>query len=291
MYLHIRNVGMDEFFKHSDYRKVILHELTVRTRRNPRYSQSAFARDIGIASNRLSEILSGKQGLSRRSAISVAQRLELAVPEQEFFCDLVDSEHARSASLRQSARHQVLSKQKSLLRTKTGSARKGASVAPLPAKLVMSWYHLTIVEFVRISKRLETAEWYCRKLDISATAAKIALQELVDHKLISIDVNSGLYLAAHNSSTVDIPAKEIKVFHEQMIAIAVKSLYSTGVDEREFNSMILPMRREHLHKFKMQLRVLVNEFADAADAETDPDLICGFSSQMFPIATIETNKA
>lgn len=281
---------MEEFFKHSDYRKVILHELTLRTRRNPRYSQSAFARDIGIPSNRLSEILGGKQGLSRRSAIKVAERLELAAPEQEFFCDLVDSEHARSGAQRQNARTQVLKKQNTYLVSRSDKRKTLSDIPVLPAKLIMSWYHLTIVEFVRITRRIESVDWYSKKLDISATAVKLALQELLGHDLITFDEKSGQYSASHNSSTVDIPAKEIKAFHEQMTLLAVKALYSAGVDEREFNSMILPMRQEQFSKFKLQLRALVNEFADAADAEKEPDLICGFSSQMFQIGKLDNRN-
>jgi hypothetical protein len=160
----------------------------------------------------------------------------------------------------------------------------------LPAKLILSWYHLTIVEFVRISRRLESAEWYSKKLDISATAVRLALQELLGHDLISFDPVSRDYSASHNDSTVDIPAKEIKAFHEQMAALAVKALYSSSVQDREFNSVILPMRKEEFSKFKLQLRALVNDFADAADAEKNPDLICGFSSQMFQIATLDLEK-
>jgi uncharacterized protein (TIGR02147 family) len=281
---------METFYQHSDYRKVILQELTARTRRNPRYSQSAFARDIGIASNRLSEILGRKQGLSRRSAIKVAERLELSEPEQEYFCDLVDAEHARSSAQRQSARLQVVSKQKNLSVPKSHRSKSKSVPLPiLPPKLVMSWYHLTIVEFVRVSRKMAAAEWYSKKLDISLTAAKIALQELKDHKLVSYDTKAECWAATNHASTVDIPAKEIKAFHEQMVALAIKSLFSSVVEEREFNSMILPMSQDKFSQFKLKLRALVNEFADEADAITDPDLICGFSSQLFQIAKFDAD--
>jgi uncharacterized protein (TIGR02147 family) len=281
---------MENFYQHADYRKVILHELTTRTRRNPRYSQSAFARDIGIASNRLSEILGRKQGLSRRSAIKVAERLELSETEREYFCDLVDAEHARSAAQRQSARLQVVSKQKNLSGSKNDKSKsKHVSLPILPPKLVMSWYHLTIVEFVRVSKKLSAAEWYSQKLDISLSAAKIALQELKDHNLVSYDSHAECWNATNHASTVDIPAKEIKAFHEQMVALAIKSLFNSGVEEREFNSMILPMRQDKFSQFKLKLRALVNEFADEADGIADPDLICGFSSQLFQIAKLDAD--
>src|SRR2546430_13739191 len=52
----------------TDYRRVLRKELESRCRTSPRYSLRAFARDLKISPSRLSEILSGKQGLSRAAA-------------------------------------------------------------------------------------------------------------------------------------------------------------------------------------------------------------------------------
>ena len=53
---------------HEDYRDILREELAARTETNPQYSLRAFARDLGIGSARLSEVLNGNTGLSRPAA-------------------------------------------------------------------------------------------------------------------------------------------------------------------------------------------------------------------------------
>lgn len=86
-----------------DYKTFILAEFKRRVEKNSSYSQNAFARDLGISPSRLSEILRGKQGLSLRWAITIAENLHLSKEESEHFCNLVMSKHARSRMQREAA--------------------------------------------------------------------------------------------------------------------------------------------------------------------------------------------
>lgn len=63
-------------------------EYTLRRTRNPSYSLRAFARDIGIGSGRLSELLSGKRRFTPRSIERISRALKLS---QEEFEDLVEA--------------------------------------------------------------------------------------------------------------------------------------------------------------------------------------------------------
>lgn len=78
-----------------DYRDILLAELKDRIARNPRYSQNAFARDLGISPSLLCDILQGKKGLSRDSANRIGLRLGMSELDRERFCNLVESRHAR----------------------------------------------------------------------------------------------------------------------------------------------------------------------------------------------------
>lgn len=90
-----------------DYRIILRSELAERCKHNPNYSLRAFARDLGIAPSRVSEILSGKQGLSRKAALSIAERLGLSTEEAEAFADLVDCRHCRTLDGRERARRRL----------------------------------------------------------------------------------------------------------------------------------------------------------------------------------------
>src|SRR4051794_24183987 len=87
-----------------DYRKFLRLELKSRKQHNLAYSQRAFARDLGIAAHRLSEILQGKQGLSAASGAKIADRLGLSSDEKSYFLDLIRLRHARSNSEKEEAK-------------------------------------------------------------------------------------------------------------------------------------------------------------------------------------------
>lgn len=85
------------------YREILKEELVRRQTRNPGYSQRAFARDLGIRSNRLSEILRGKQGISPQLAVTVAERLTSSEAYRSLFLYSVMSEHSRTEVERERA--------------------------------------------------------------------------------------------------------------------------------------------------------------------------------------------
>src|SRR3954468_13014795 len=67
-------------------------ELARRMKSNPRYSQRAFARQLGLSAGELSEILRGKRSLSLRSALRVASSLGLSPSETRHLITLAQLE-------------------------------------------------------------------------------------------------------------------------------------------------------------------------------------------------------
>src|SRR4051812_22994437 len=90
-----------------DYRQFLKREFGTRSRAQEKYSLRSFARDLGLAPSRLSEILNHKQGLSFDLAQRVGEKLGLNDRELELFCHLVESEHARSQVKRELAKTRV----------------------------------------------------------------------------------------------------------------------------------------------------------------------------------------
>ena len=74
---------------------------------NSDYTLKAFAEDLGLSYEQLWSTLNRKRGLSEKAAKQVAHRLKLTHGEARFFCDLVESEHARSRLKRELAAERV----------------------------------------------------------------------------------------------------------------------------------------------------------------------------------------
>lgn len=89
---------------YTDYRAFLRDELSRRQARNARYSLRSFARDLGLAPPRLSDILRGRYGLSGAAAAELAARLRMSEEESFHFRDLAEAEHGRSRLARENAR-------------------------------------------------------------------------------------------------------------------------------------------------------------------------------------------
>lgn len=79
-------------FESSSYQHFLRDELLSRIRLNPRYSQRAFARDLGVSAGELSEAMRGKRSMSRRSLLSIAGSLGLNETETRHLFHLANQE-------------------------------------------------------------------------------------------------------------------------------------------------------------------------------------------------------
>ena len=99
-----REIEREKPIKICDYppvhRKILNDELGRRTRKNHKYSIRAFARDLGIHSGYLTQILNGKKRLTIHSAVRVAKRLEVDSNTLTKFFESIVAEYVANASKR-----------------------------------------------------------------------------------------------------------------------------------------------------------------------------------------------
>jgi len=241
-----------------DYREILRDELTSRCKLNPRYSLRAFARDLEISPSRLSEILGGKQGLSRPAATKIAAKLGYSEAEQHVFCDLVDSVHARSKTSKEVAKEKVeryLTDFDHLkLRNET-------------FHLISDWYYLPIWELIGIDGFQSHPKWMSRRLGITEVEVVVALERLERFGFIARHEGQYVRVEERLSAPGGIPSEAIRKFHHEMILRAARSVFMQSMDKREINSIVLaidstrlPLARKLIQDFwrdfctKMDLR-------------------------------------
>ena len=66
-------------------------EFLKRCQKNPRYSQSAFARDLGLSRGELNELLSGKRKLSHKNLSKISQKIGLTSFEHNHLLNSLDT--------------------------------------------------------------------------------------------------------------------------------------------------------------------------------------------------------
>ena len=257
---------MQQEFQSNDYKTILKEELASRCRQNPRYSLRAFARDLKLAPSRLSEILSGKQGLSREAAIKVAQLLGYGQGELERFCDLVESLHARSRRDRETARIRLKKHQ-----VPTERVQMQADAF----KAISDWYHFAILELTLVDGFRSDAKWIGKMLGVSEFEVQLALERLTRLGLIAWKGTKLVPTNAEDEVTGDVPSDSIKNFHAQIMVKARDALYLQAIDEREFRAEIIAIQRDDLADAKKAIRDFQHRFCKKlAEAEVKDALYC-----------------
>jgi uncharacterized protein (TIGR02147 family) len=228
--------------REKNYRSLLREELEVRCERNPRYSLRAFARDLGITSSRLSEVLTGRYGLSRQAAQAIAEKLGWNESESVIFCDLVDSEHARTKKAKAEAKS----------RLESGSEYQQLTLDSF--QVISDWYHYAILELTLVHDFKSDPKWIARRLGISDHIVNAAIDRLKRLDLL-IEKNGRLCATSgFTASPSGIPSDALKKFHRQLLEKAVSSIHLQTVDERDISHVVLAVDRSQVKEAQEEIK-------------------------------------
>jgi uncharacterized protein (TIGR02147 family) len=265
---------MQQDLPQSDYKVILKEELAQRCRTNPRYSLRAFARDLKLAPSRLSEILSGKQGLSRPAAERIARALGYPPGEIERFCDLVEAMHARSKKNRDSAKLRL---------KKLEMPSEAVHVQHDTFRVIGDWYHFAILELTNCDDFRSDAKWIARRLGISEFEVQLALDRLTRLNLISlkggkiqVNYSQGLHYS-------DAPSETVHAFYNQLMSKAREALVMRSHLEREFGADIIAIDKSRLPELRKAVQEIRNKFCKTVEDGGAKDGLYCFSVQFFEL--------
>lgn len=250
----------------SDFKQILKEELAARCRQNPRYSLRAFARDLELSPSRLSEILSGKQGLSRAAAERVATALGYSATERERFCDLIEAQHARSRKDREEAK----------VRLKKHDVPSPEYQLQLEAfKAIADWYHFAILELLNLDGVKHEPRWIARRLCITEFEVQLALDRL--QRLGLIARKSGRIKLTHDTGYVhgDVPSDSVNTFLTQIQQKAIDALRFQPIAKRESRARIVAVDTSKVAEAKKALREFENKFCKRlSESDVKDGLYC-----------------
>lgn len=258
-----------------DFKTLLKRKLEQRMTRNSRYSLRAFAKDMQIAPALMSDILNGKRGLSRTSATHLANRLGLTVTETEIFCDLVESQHARSKAIRQQASLRL--KEKSA----QGIVLNFLTLDQEKFNLISDWYHLAILELMKTSDFQHDPNWIAKRLDLSIHQVKQAFERMKN--LGVIREHKGQYLpTSQNIQTPDgVSSQALRLHHEQFLKKATDALYTQNLEERDFRGLTIKCKKSDVPKVREKLKQFLIDLDVELSVEPDGDEVYQLSTQFF----------
>ena len=258
----------------TDYRLILKEELATRCRQNARYSLRAFARDLSLAPSRLSEVLNGKQGLSRKAAIAIAEALGYVGSEKDRFCDLVEAAHARSKKDREAARIR--------LRKYTHDSEM-AQLKVDYFRAISDWYHLGILELLQFNDFSDDPKWIAKQLGISEIEVRLAVDRLERLELVKRETGKLVPAQGHGKIPSDIPSDGIKKFHTQILEKAKRALYTQSVEQREYGTVVFAVDKTKLKEAKQEIRDFQHKFCKQMGEGSKKDGLYALSFQFFDL--------
>lgn len=255
-----------------DYRSLLKEHYASRTAKNARYSMRAFARDLGVSSARLSEVLNHNDAFSRKAAERIALRLGLSKQEQEFFCTLVDSENGRSSRIREIA----------IKKLQKLDVAKDDRLKLDVFELIADWHHFAILELTELPQFESSEKWIAKKLSITEAEAGVAVERLVRLNLLSKKASRWSAIDSQTYAQSGIPSAAVRRYHRQVLQKASDAIEFQNVDEREYISAVMSISSKQIPLAKKKLNEFQREFCSAMHCEANKkDDVYFFSMQFF----------
>jgi uncharacterized protein (TIGR02147 family) len=263
------------------YRDYIEQEFAARTHRNPHYSLRAFARDLGVLPSKLSEILRHKCGLSGETAKAIAPLLRLDALETEYFIASAEAEHARSE------------KRKALAaaRLEELSAVLGYSEIDLEHfKIISDWIHFAILELTDVRSFQSSERWIARRLGVGVAEVKDALKRLKDLGYL-VEGSDGCLrqTAADLATPQQVPSREKRKYHAQIIHKAAQSIDRYKVEERDLSAMTLSFSSDQLNEARKEIQAFRRGFTTKFQKKNPKDRVYCLAIQFFPLDELSSN--
>ena len=261
----------------------INHAYEQRTSKNPHYSLRAFARDLDLDSSQLSAILKNKKGLSLERAEKIALKLGLSENETERFLLTVQENHARSFKKRVFAkekREQIPEQENFHYQQLTLDSYR----------MISEWHHAAILEYLRRPRANQSPRVIAKQFQISNIQVEESLNRLqrlewVSKKGARFHVNTGAHASPNG-----VPSEAIRNHHSEILKKAETSLHFQSLDEREFSSTQLVIKREQIPEMKKFLRECWKIFCTRFASNETGDSVYEFAYQLFELGKIDLQK-
>lgn len=272
-----------------DYREWLKNLLNEKKKTNDSYSLRAFARDLGFAPSRISQIIQGKQGLSLAAAQKICQKLKLEEDEAIYFCLLVESQDSRSKQKRALATEKLKS-----LRIKT-KEQNYVQLSEQEFSPISEWYYFAILELLALPNAVSDSTWIAQKLGLSVLEASLAVDRLKQNQFLKELRGKWTVNVSRLSTAYNVPSLTVRKFNNQILTKASDALETQNVLERDISSLILKMNSSEIPRFKKMLNDFRREFDNevSSSIEKNPnsaDSVYALSISLFKLSDVNSHQ-
>ncbi|MFN7453856.1 MAG: TIGR02147 family protein [Pseudobdellovibrionaceae bacterium] len=245
--------------------------------RNPAYSKSALARDCGVSSAFVSNLLTGKKAIPRDRFEKITSVLELDSSEK--------SELIQAILVNQFENTQLGDIVKNSIEAGRSSVKKRKS-SDIPVNLLTHWYYLAVLE--SLSTKVASARFshLAEHLHLSPYQFEDAIDFLSKNKLIVKTAAGWVKSDNHIYFPVGKAKMVIRNFHTQMIEKAKVDLSKNTSDEdfkkRMYLGYTFSADPKNIEQIKIKIQHFLSEITmEAGAGDCEAVYQCNF--QLFPL--------
>ena len=195
--------------------KVLADELKKRQEINPAYSLRSFAKMLGISPATLSQVISEKRPLGRKSQEKVLNKLGI--------------------------------KAESPISPQFIKVSQSLKLEEDIFSLISRWHYFAILSLSEVKGSLAAPSWIASQLGISIQQANQAMTRLKRMGIIEIqDDGSYKQVCPPLTTTDEIPSTAIQNFHKGILDLAKLKIEQTSVEKREFRSITMAANSKNI---------------------------------------------
>lgn len=270
-------------FGYTDINTFLRDVLHAKKQRNPSFSTRAWSRRLGFRNpSLLIDILKGRRKLKPELGYRIAEDLQLSQEEHAYYDVLVLLTSAKSTKERDFYNGLL----KALRPDPQRSALKLSHF-----QLVADWYHFTLLETLSLKDFKNDPDYLCKRLRgrLTPEMIRLAIQRLKQLGLVK-ETESKLKRSEGNPVLKDeIPSIAVKNHHRQLLSKAREALFEQNIEQRDFRSTQLALKRENYDKAKKLIQDFHRAMQKLAEKEEKGEAIYAFNSQFFQL-TREIDK-
>lgn len=263
--------------------KILRETYLERKSRNNAYSLSSFARDLGISKSVLSRILSSERPVSVKLALHLSAVLELDENQSKRVLLAVIKSQSKNAKISKKLRAKLEHELNSSLTNEEQIQFTDVDIEQF--KMMCNWYHLAILNLMRLKNFKMNPLWIAQRLGISTTEVRDAIDRLTGLGLIL--ETEGIFKRSSKSFYIKSNKSEfaIRKFHEQMIDKAkteLKEISQERFGKRLINGITFTCAEEHIPLIKNRIDQFQDEILMMVSS-TVPTQLYQMNMQFFPL--------
>lgn len=258
-----------------DFRVYLRDVLRLRQTKNPAYSMTAFARDLNMSPQKLSQVLKGQLGLSIKSAQETAKLLDLDQAQTELFISLVGMAHARSDQLKKIYADKV----RRLTSLVSADQRPPKEFEPLADWL--SWTCFLLVDTADFKMDFD---WISRRTGATHEECKDAVDRLLSAELIE-KTESGRWVQNSPLLQYAFPTSgpEIRKFYSEMIKRADRAVETQPYEHRHNHVLMVPISMDDYAEMKLKVDQFAQSLLEEYSSKTGANRVYACSFSLFPL--------